>query len=141
MCACSRVIPTRLVGAKKSKSYICQTKQVVSCLRRLEILALEEKTEKNKQRQRALARQADVDAKGSPLKTSSGGSKREAGATGAAKIGGGGGVSQRQLALVEMKLQVCALYVCVRGLCVSELADQLKERSVTPFETAAYAAF
>lgn len=88
----------------------------MSCLRRLEILALEEKAENKKQRQRALARQADVDVKGSPLKNSSGGggsgSKREVAAMGAAKIGGGG-VSQRQLALVEMKLQVCALCVCL----------------------------
>ncbi|CAM9468553.1 unnamed protein product [Ectocarpus sp. 4 AP-2014] len=105
----ARGLQERLVAKLRGPIQLTSCLQVVSCLRRLEILALEEKTEKKKQRQRALARQADVDVKGLPLTNSSGGggggSKREVAAVGAAKIGGGG-VSQRQLALVEMKLQV-----------------------------------
>ncbi|CAM9791518.1 unnamed protein product, partial [Ectocarpus sp. 8 AP-2014] len=113
----ARGLQERLVAKLRGPIQLTSCLQVVSCLRRLEILALEEKAEKKKQRQRALARQADVDAKGAPLKNSNGGgggvggggggggNKREVAAMGAAKIGGGG-VSQRQLALVEMKLQV-----------------------------------
>ncbi|CAB1114659.1 unnamed protein product [Ectocarpus sp. CCAP 1310/34] len=107
----ARGLQERLVAKLRGPIQLTSCLQVVSCLRRLEILALEEKTEKKKQRQRALARQEDVDVKGSPLKNSSGGgdggsgSKREVTAMEAAKIRGGG-VSQRQLALVEMKLQV-----------------------------------
>ncbi|CAM9284961.1 unnamed protein product, partial [Ectocarpus sp. 12 AP-2014] len=108
----ARGLQERLVAKLRGPIQLTSCLQVVSCLRRLEILSLEEKTEKNKQRQRALARQADVDVKGSPLESGGGGgggsgsgSKREVAALGAAKIGGGG-VSQRQLALVEMKLQV-----------------------------------
>ena len=103
--------------------------QVVSCLRRLELLALEEKSEKKLQqlRQRALRQAAEAEAAGSkasPHQNGGGGggsydaNKYTAGLRGkgdvaaAAKAkangggGGGGGVSQRQLGLVEMKLQV-----------------------------------
>lgn len=91
--------------------------QVVSCLRRLELLALEEKNEQRlqQQRQRAIRQAAEAEAAGSSTsrQNGGGGSRYAAGLGGerdaAAKVkavGEGGGVSQRQLGLVEMKLQV-----------------------------------
>eukprot|EP00752_Nemacystus_decipiens_P004544 g4148.t1 len=128
----ARSLHERLVAKLRGPIQLTNCLQVVSCLRRLELLALEEKNEEKlqQQRQRALRRAAEAEAevvagsKTSPRQNGGGGShdaskylaglrvkdgeaaaeKLKAKALGGGR--GGSGVSQRQLALVEMKLQV-----------------------------------
>ncbi|CAM9612385.1 unnamed protein product [Scytosiphon promiscuus] len=110
--ASARDLHDRLVAKLRGPIQLTSCLQVVSCLRRLELLALEEKNEKKQQqqRQRALAEQADASSrKGSQLKKG-GASLAKSEATGHGSGSGrggasGGGISRRQLALVEMKLQ------------------------------------
>lgn len=100
---------------------------MVSCLRRLELLILEEKNEKRQQRQhqqqkqRALLQQGSAGGAkvnhargkggilGKEAVSSVGRAGTLAGSSSSSSSsggGGGGGISQRQLAVVEVKLQV-----------------------------------
>lgn len=82
---------------------VCIREQVVSCLRRLEILELEEKNRRRHQQQQQQQQQQG----GQPAT----GRSKDGSRTGT--VTAGGGVSPRQLALVEMKLQVLFVFVCV----------------------------
>eukprot|EP00903_Cladosiphon_okamuranus_P009789 g9306.t1 len=120
----ARGLHERLMAKLRGPIQLTNCLQVVSCLRRLELLALEEKNERKlqQQHQRALRQAAEAEAqaqatgsKTSPHPNGGPGSytaglrgKGDAAAAAKArtKVVGGGGVSQRQLGLVEMKLQV-----------------------------------